>query len=219
MRCGNSSENISVSDLPLFVVNLSSNLHEAEELVSYLVTTTSKSLLQIRGLRFHLTSSRLPSVRDISLIFDKNTLWCSKKSRTSNSIKISKNTHVLFSCRDYFLSVVYIRSVWALHRRYSSGKTLRAAVPPTAAWRLHKSPQNISTFIWNLIYLITHLFEASSLVGDSRKCAATSVTCKYFINLCLCVNLSIQIWSFNTVTRVIPLWTTGWSSESVLNAI
>lgn len=72
MRCGNSSEDISVSDLRLFVVNLSSNLHEAEELVSYLVTTTqSESLLQIRGLRFPLTSSRLPSVRDISLIFDK----------------------------------------------------------------------------------------------------------------------------------------------------
>lgn len=109
MRCGNSSEDISVSDLRLFVVNLTSNLHEAEELVSYLVTTTqSESLLQIRGLRFPLTSSRLPSVRDISLI---NTLWSSKKTRASNSIKISKNTHVLFSCRDYFLSVVYIRSV------------------------------------------------------------------------------------------------------------
>lgn len=110
MRCGNSSENISVSDLRLFVVNLTSNLHEAEELVSYLVTTTtqSESLLQIRGLRFPLTSSRLPSVRDIGLI---NTLWSSKKTRASYSIKISKNTHVLFSCRDYFLSVVYIRSV------------------------------------------------------------------------------------------------------------
>lgn len=73
MRGGNSSENISVSDWRLFVVNLTSNLHEAEELVSYLVTTTqSKSLLQIRGLRFHLTSSRLPSVRDISLILDKH---------------------------------------------------------------------------------------------------------------------------------------------------
>lgn len=73
MRCGNSSEDISVSDLRLFVVNLTSNLHEAEELVSYLVTTTqSESLLQIRGLRFPLTSSRLPSVRDISLIFDKH---------------------------------------------------------------------------------------------------------------------------------------------------
>lgn len=72
MRCGNSSEDISVSDLRLFVVNLTSNLHEAEELVSYLVTTTqSESLLQIRGLRFPLTSSRLPSVRD-SLIFDKH---------------------------------------------------------------------------------------------------------------------------------------------------
>lgn len=72
MRCGNSSEDISVSDLLLFVVNLTSNLHEAEELVSYLVTTTqSESLLQIRGLRFPLTSSRLPSVRD-SLIFDKH---------------------------------------------------------------------------------------------------------------------------------------------------